>query len=53
MTKVIIDFGKGVHWMHFVCKKWKTIHSLFRLDFCFAECVKSFENVASVLTYAC
>ncbi len=31
----------------------KMIHSLVRIDFCIAECVNSFENVASVLSNAC
>ncbi len=39
--------------MYFVWKQWKTIHSLFSIDFCFTECVNSFENVASVFHNAC
>ncbi len=45
MTKVFVDFEK---W-----KQWNMIHSLVRIDFCIAECVNSFENVASVLNNAC
>ncbi len=53
MRKVFMDFWNCAHWMHFVWKHWKIIHSLVHTDFSFADSVKSFDNVTSVLTDAC
>ncbi len=52
--KSVCEFRKM--WsLHAFCLKAmkKMIHSLVRIDFCIAECVNSFENVASVLSNAC
>lgn len=39
--------------MLFVLKQWKLIHSSVQIDFCCADCVKSFKNVNSILRNAC
>lgn len=37
--KSLVDLdGFWWHWMHFVWKQWKVIHSLLHVDLCFAGC---------------
>ena len=44
-----MNFGRSGHWMHFVSKQCKIIHSLAHIAFWYAECVKGFEKVYMVL----
>ena len=53
MRKELTDSEKCDHFMHFVWSKWKMIHSLSHVEFCFADCVQSFGNMISFLTNAC
>ncbi len=46
MTK---EYEKCMH--AFCLKAMKMIHSLVRTDVCIAECVNSFENVASTVSH--
>ena len=52
-AKRVCEFQRMWSLNAFCVKGIKMIHSLDHIHFCFADCVKNFDSVTSVLTKAC
>ena len=48
LRQVAMNLGKSCHWMHFVSRQCKSIHSLFQLVYWYDEFVKCFDQVDEV-----